>query len=174
MSRVWIALVVGSLLIVGGACGRGGETTQGEAAQSGGGESARSAAPQPGAGAEAKGSPADAATQIAEGRKMYEQRCATCHGEQGNGKGPAGASLQPPPRDFTDRAWQDATSAERIEQVVSYGGAAVGLSPIMPAQPDLANDPGKLEALVAYLRTFAGKSGDEQAAPEPREEGGTS
>lgn len=169
MDRIWIALVLGTLLLAGGACGRGGESAREQAAVP-----TRTGSAQPAAPTEAAPAPegatrgeAGGAALIAKGRQMYEQRCVTCHGEEGNGKGPAGAGLQPPPRNFTDRAWQAATSDERIHQVISYGGAAVGLSPIMPAQPDLANDPAKLDALVAYVRTFGGKGGDEPAASGP-------
>lgn len=34
------------------------------------------------------------------GKKLYEQNCVPCHGPKGDGKGPAGAALKPPPRDF--------------------------------------------------------------------------
>jgi len=37
---------------------------------------------------------------LAKGKKLYEQNCAPCHGAKGDGKGPAGALLKPPPRDF--------------------------------------------------------------------------
>ena len=37
---------------------------------------------------------------LAQGKKLYEQNCMPCHGPKGDGKGPAGALLKPPPRDF--------------------------------------------------------------------------
>ena len=37
---------------------------------------------------------------LAKGKKLYEQNCMPCHGAKGDGKGPAGALLKPPPRDF--------------------------------------------------------------------------
>jgi mono/diheme cytochrome c family protein len=37
---------------------------------------------------------------ISQGKKAYEQNCLPCHGAKGDGKGPAGAVLQPPPNDF--------------------------------------------------------------------------
>ncbi len=37
---------------------------------------------------------------LKEGKKMFEQVCASCHGSNGDGKGPAGAVLKPPPSDF--------------------------------------------------------------------------
>jgi mono/diheme cytochrome c family protein len=35
------------------------------------------------------------------GKKIFEQACAPCHGSKGDGKGPAGAALKPPPTNFT-------------------------------------------------------------------------
>ena len=37
---------------------------------------------------------------LSQGKKLYEQNCLTCHGPKGDGKGPAGVLLKPPPRDF--------------------------------------------------------------------------
>ena len=38
---------------------------------------------------------------LAQGKKLYEQNCVTCHGSKGDGKGPLGVALKPPPSDFT-------------------------------------------------------------------------
>jgi high-affinity iron transporter len=35
-----------------------------------------------------------------QGKKLYGQNCAVCHGATGDGKGPAGVALKPPPRTF--------------------------------------------------------------------------
>jgi high-affinity iron transporter len=37
---------------------------------------------------------------LAQGKKLYEQNCAPCHGAKGDGKGPAGLALKPPPQTF--------------------------------------------------------------------------
>jgi len=37
---------------------------------------------------------------LAQGKKLYEQNCVTCHGSKGDGKSQLGAALKPPPRDF--------------------------------------------------------------------------
>ena len=41
------------------------------------------------------------AQQIARGREVYARRCVGCHGEQGDGNGPAATFLDPRPRNFT-------------------------------------------------------------------------
>lgn len=35
-----------------------------------------------------------------QGKRLYETNCSPCHGLKGDGKGPAGLALKPPPRTF--------------------------------------------------------------------------
>ena len=65
------------------------------------------------------------------------------------------AGLMPKPRNFQDAAWQKSVSDEHIEQIVQYGGAAVGKSPAMPANPDLTSKPEVVAALRAHVRALA-------------------
>jgi high-affinity iron transporter len=37
---------------------------------------------------------------LTQGKRLYETNCAPCHGAKGDGKGPAGVALKPPPRTF--------------------------------------------------------------------------
>lgn len=90
------------------------------------------------------GSPAE------EARHVFSTRCAACHGDKGQGDGPAAASLQPKPRNYTDAAWQDTTTDEAIAQVIRQGGAALGKSPSMPASADLK--PEVVTELVRLIR----------------------
>ncbi len=117
-------------------------------------EAAPQAAPS---GAEAAAEPAEAeaeAISIAEAKGIFQSRCSSCHGPEGSGDGPASASLVPKPRNLHDPEWQSSVTDQHIEQVISYGGAAVGKSAIMPAHPDLANQPAVLAGLVAYVRSL--------------------
>lgn len=50
---------------------------------------------------QSKVSPKKTPELLAQGKKLYEQNCVTCHGPKGDGKGPLGAALKPPPSDFT-------------------------------------------------------------------------
>jgi mono/diheme cytochrome c family protein len=87
---------------------------------------------------------------------LFKTRCAPCHGESGHGDGPGAAALNPKPRNYTDVAWQTKVSDEDIKKTILYGGAAVGKSPQMPANPDLDGKP-ELDELVKTVRAFKGK-----------------
>jgi high-affinity iron transporter len=50
---------------------------------------------------ESKTPPKKTSELLAQGKKLYEQNCVTCHGPKGDGKGQLGAVLKPPPSDFT-------------------------------------------------------------------------
>jgi len=113
--------------------------------------SATQAQPAPGSATAAQeGGGADAAH--GEAKNVFETRCITCHGERGEGNGPASAGLTPPPRNFRDPAWQASVSDEHIEQIIQYGGGAVGKSPAMPGNPDLMSKPEVVAALRELVR----------------------
>jgi len=58
--------------------------------------------PEPAQTRPAAGPPATAlAADAALGARLYAQHCATCHGPEGRGDGPAAPPLQPRPRDFS-------------------------------------------------------------------------
>lgn len=95
-----------------------------------------------------------AATDPAAARAMFNERCAACHGPNGDGKGTAAAALNPKPRNYHDTAWQASVTDEQIKKTIVYGGAAVGKSPIMPASPDLDAKPEVVEGLLKIIRRF--------------------
>ena len=86
---------------------------------------------------------------------VFSTRCATCHGPSGHGDGPAAQALNPKPRNYTDPAWQKSVTDEQIKKTIVEGGAAVGKSPLMAANPDLADKPVVLEGLVKIVRGFS-------------------
>jgi mono/diheme cytochrome c family protein len=112
---------------------------------------APAAAPAPGTGS---GEPSEAAEEEAE--QIFETRCVTCHGPRGEGNGPASAGLTPPPRNFTDPTWQTSVTDDHIEKIIKFGGAAVGKSPAMPANPDLMAKAEVVAALRAHIRELGG------------------
>lgn len=68
------------------------------------------------AGAPPKSSP----ELIAKGKAAYTMTCVACHGEKGDGKGPAGVALNPPPRDLT-------VKNEKVGAHYKKGGTAAQL-----------------------------------------------
>lgn len=89
------------------------------------------------------------------GKKLYLSTCATCHGDKGDGKGPAGMGLTPPPRNFTDHKAMSTITDEQMFKAIRGGGAAVGKSPVMPAQPQFTDQ--QILDIVAYERAFEKK-----------------
>lgn len=90
-------------------------------------------------------------------QQIFATRCAGCHGPKGKGDGPIAASLTPRPRDYSDAAWQKATTDDALKAVIAQGGAAVKKSPMMPPSPDLAADPAALAAMVTFVRSFGAR-----------------
>lgn len=90
----------------------------------------------------------------AEATKVFNERCAVCHGVTGKGDGPGSVALDPKPRAFGDPAWQAKITDEQIKKVILHGGMAVGLSAVMPASPELRKKPWVVDALVAKVRSF--------------------
>lgn len=97
------------------------------------------------------------AQAVAEASQIFANRCTPCHGSTGGGDGPASQSLNPHPRNFHDKAWQAQVADEHLEKIVQYGGAAVGKSPAMPANPDLQSKPQVIQALIQKVRSFGQK-----------------
>jgi cytochrome c oxidase cbb3-type subunit 3 len=86
--------------------------------------------------------------------KMFETVCAMCHGMDGTGNGPAAASLNPKPRNYTDATWQASVTDDEIRKTILLGGQATGKSAAMPGQPQLKDQPEVLEGLVKIIRGF--------------------
>lgn len=90
----------------------------------------------------------------AEARMTFDTLCASCHGNTGKGDGPAAAAMDPKPRSFGDKSWQTSVTDDHISKVITLGGAAVGKSPAMVAQPQLKGKPEVLRALIDIVRGF--------------------
>jgi high-affinity iron transporter len=74
---------------------------------------------------------------LAAGRAIYAQRCASCHGDSGAGDGPAAAGLDPAPPALSDRVLMaDVTPAimYRVVTVGIRGTAMAGSADLTPEQ----------------------------------------
>jgi mono/diheme cytochrome c family protein len=73
----------------------------------------------------------------AQGKKLYSDKCQICHGEKGNGNGPAASALSPKPADFTDpRFWQGDVN-KKITETVENGH---GMMPAFNLKPEEIKD----------------------------------
>lgn len=92
------------------------------------------------------------------GREVYTAQCAGCHGTTGDGKGPAGAHLNPPPRDYRNGVFKFTSTPrgskprrEDLVRIVKYG--AKGTS--MPAFRFLSEE--DTAAVIDYVRALASR-----------------
>lgn len=100
--------------------------------------------------------PSDIAQSAAqEAAALFKSLCSTCHGESGQGDGPGAVTLDPKPRNYTDKAWQATVTDEQIAKTIVLGGAAVGKSALMPPNPQLRDKPLVVSELVRIIRSFA-------------------
>jgi mono/diheme cytochrome c family protein len=90
----------------------------------------------------------------AKARDIFSERCATCHGADGKGDGPAAANLKPRPIDFHSQNWQKSVTDDSITKAIIFGGRAVGKSGQMAPNPDLENEPAIVAALVEKIRRW--------------------
>ena len=82
---------------------------------------------------------------------LYEGRCADCHGAVGDASGRVARALPRRPTRFGNPQWAKSVSRDYVRTVILKGGAAVGLSPLMPSNQDLNGQPKLLEQLVDHV-----------------------
>lgn len=136
---VVLAIVAGLMYTAGLHSGKGG----GEGGAPGGAGGAQPAAAVD-VQALLKASPA----LVDKGKSIFSINCASCHGVNGKGDGPAASALNPKPRDFTSGYWRYGGGVARIVQTISTGSPGTAMAPF-PGIP--------LEdrfALAHYVRTF--------------------
>ena len=99
---------------------------------------------------------------LALGQRGYMLYCRTCHGENGDGRGPAAPGLRPPPRDFTAGNFKfGAVPAgtlprdEDLLRIVAGGLHGTAMVPWDVPKPTLA-------AIVQYLKTFSPRWKEEE------------
>lgn len=88
-------------------------------------------------------------------RIVFQQTCALCHGADGTGNTPMAANFNPPPRNYTDPAWQASVTDEDIKKIILLGSKAVGKSEGMPPHEAMLKDkPDVVDGLVKIVRGF--------------------
>ena len=110
---------------------------------------------------------AQAQGDVEAGKRVYEWRCALCHGVTGDGKGPGAERLAPRPRNFTTGTYKIRTTEGKVPtdqdllRIVTEGMPGTSMPGWrMLTERDRSN-------LVAYLKTFAPDAF--KSAPKPVE-----
>lgn len=116
-----------------------------------GGGGAEPAAPAAGAAAGFQVDPNFVSNGVAErAATNFATHCVSCHGPNGDGAGPVGSALQPPPTNFTAAE----VPAHRAFEAIRGGGMAVGKAATMPSFESTLSEQD-IHDLVAYVQAFA-------------------
>jgi len=95
---------------------------------------------------------------IDQGKAVYDENCAACHGDTGLADGPDAAAQETPPTNLTDLAYWHSRSNEDVFNAIANNG--------IPAHSyELTDD--ERWAVVDYGRTFSFRYVEPGAAPEP-------
>ncbi|MFQ5692249.1 MAG: c-type cytochrome [Nitrospinota bacterium] len=66
---------------------------------------------------------------VAEGKVIYQKYCASCHGKNGDGKGPAAAALKPRPTNFLELRYMSMRSRVDLYESIANGRPNTAMSP---------------------------------------------
>jgi mono/diheme cytochrome c family protein len=101
------------------------------------------------------------AAMIARGKEIYDTKCAVCHGDTGDGKGPAGVALPLKPPDFRDKAGVAEMRDNYWFWRVSEGGQSEPFKSKGSAMPPWKGELSVEDrwAVMAYQHTFSGHQG---------------
>lgn len=98
-----------------------------------------------------------------EGKPIFEERCAVCHGKQGRGDGPEAPFLSPRPASLISAGTSVKTDAELLA-VIANGKPRTS----MPAWKGLLTDEQRRHVL-AYIRTLVRFQPKPLTPPPPQE-----
>jgi len=101
------------------------------------------------------------------GEQIYVRACAACHGDEGDGKGPGFAALDPLPSDFSTGVFKfrstptgDLPTVDDLVRTIRNGVPRT----MMPSWQDLLNE-RELHDVATYVRAFAPYYDEDWSAP---------
>lgn len=106
---------------------------------------------------------------VARGRAIYRAKCAQCHGERGDGRGPAAAELAVKPADFRDDAMVNEMAGNYWFWRVSEGGQVEPFRSKGSAMPAWKQELSVEDrwAVIAYTHTLSGHQGPHVTSEHP-------
>jgi len=103
---------------------------------------------------------------LEEGHERYMLYCYACHGEKGDGRGPAAPGMRPAPRDFTQGMFKFAgvpagglPHDDDLDAIIRNG---LDGTPMLPWDVS----PPERHAIIQYLKTFSPRWKEEAPAPK--------
>ena len=92
----------------------------------------------------------DDKTILAQGKQIYDDRCAACHGAAGKGDGPAAAMFNPKPANLADKNFMQSLPVDCQFFVIAEGVKGTGMAPWKALGDDA------LWKVLVYTRSWSG------------------
>ncbi len=94
--------------------------------------------------------PASTPARIDAGKILYQRNCLACHGDKGDGSGPAGKMMKPKPRDFRHATFVNGDKPENIAKTLADGVPGTAMAPFKALTED---ERVSLAYYVLFLKT---------------------
>ena len=75
-----------------------------------------------------------AVAESGQGKALYEEKCASCHGTNGDGKGPVASLFNPAPADFRNPGFWQGDVNQKIINTVEHGHGPMAPIDLSPSQ----------------------------------------
>jgi len=76
------------------------------------------------------------------GKALYEEKCASCHGTDGDGQGPLASVFDPAPVDFRNPGFWQGNANQKITNTVEKGHGPM---------PAIDLSPSQIKAIIDYM-----------------------